>query len=245
MKVGLTHSARALPGLDERLRELGFMVEWQPLIETRSILDGETRRLAAALLKSDWLVFPSRSAVRAWVDLGLPLASTSSARAAAGGSRGFPRAAAVGYGTAAELEAAGGRADLVGAGDAHSTARAVLRATRRGANVGLVQGDIARPTLGRMLSEQGRRVSAVTIYRTDARRWLGPVADVTVLASPSGANAFGPELLGRTRCVTVGHVTAAEVRRLGAHALVARSPDVAGVLRAVSVAAAEQSLEVT
>lgn len=246
MRVGLTHSVGSLPGLDARLQDLGFVVEWQPLVETRSILDEDTRRQAAALLRSDWLVFPSRSAVRAWAELGLPLVYGSAfTRDAAGVSEAFPRIAAVGDGTAAELRIAGGRAELVGGGDAESTARAVLSATPPGASVGLVQGDMARPTLGLTLAAQGRRVSAATVYRTRTRRWRGAPADVTVLASPSGANALGRGLLARTRCVAVGRVTAAEVRRLGGLPVVAPSPDVAGVVAAVSLAAGERTMEVT
>src|SRR5690606_1421673 len=110
MNVGLTHSRFVLPGLKARLEELGLSVQWQSLVETTTIDDASTREQAARLLACDWLVFPSRSAVRAWAQLGLATTPAST----------LPRLAAVGLGTAEELGSAGLRPHVVGEGDAGS-----------------------------------------------------------------------------------------------------------------------------
>lgn len=241
MNVGLTHSRHALLGLARRLEELGHSVQWQTLVETRTIDDEDTHSEAARLLSCDWLVFPSRSAVRAWVQLGLPW-SAGPGKQAALGMTSAPIIAAVGRGTAAELRAAGSHARLVGDGDAESTARVLLEMTRPGESIGLVQGDRARSTLSDLLGRGGRKVSAATVYRVETTAWQGPPAQVTVLASPSAAEAFGATLLARTVPVAIGPVTAAAVRGLGSQPIVATAPYAREVAQAVTRATSQEVL---
>lgn len=240
MNVGLTHSRHALPGLARRIEELGHSVQWQTLVETRTIDEEATRDEAARLLSCDWLVFPSRSAVRAWVQLGLPWSAGPGKHAALGMTSAAPAIAAVGRGTAAELRAAGSHARLVGDGDAESTARALLEVTRPGESIGLVQGDRARSILSDLLGRGGRKVSAVTVYRVEITAWHGPPAQVTVLASPSAAEAFGATLLARTVPVAIGPVTAAAVRGLGSQPIVATAPYAREVAQAVTRATSQE-----
>jgi len=243
VRVGLTHSRAALPGMAARLAALGLEVEWQPLVST------EPRPAAAeealALAGCAWLVFPSPSAVEVWFSHALPSALTSRHGDEAvqhlgrGRDQGGPALAALGAGTAAALEARGHRADLVGGGDAGTTALALVAATRSGERVGLVQGELARPTLRSLLEEAGRDVRAATVYRTLTRPWDGDPADVTVFASPSAVRAFGAGALARTRPVAIGATTLQELKDLGAAASVAASPDVEGVAAAIEAAAAD------
>lgn len=244
MRVGLTHSRRALPGLDARLAAGGLAVEWQPLVATAP---RDRDALAAAALRlagSEWLVFPSRSAVDAWFGHALPALRAARSgdeavgRLARGRRAGGPALAATGAGTAAELSAWGRAADLVGGGDARSTALALLAVTGPGERVGLVQGDLARPTLRSLLAGAGREVVAATVYGTITRPWAGEPADVTVFASPSAVRAFGAASLRRTRPVAIGDVTLSALARLGAGAVVARRADVEGVAAAVEAALA-------
>ena len=249
MNVGLTHSRHVLTGLKPKLEELGLSVQWQPLVETTTINDASTRELAARLLSCDWLVFPSRSAVRAWVQLGLATSPGPNGGAAPGPSSGAAhdvsllRFAAVGLGTAEELGSAGLRPHLVGDGDAESTADALLEMTRPGDHVGLAQGDRARSTLAVALRSEGREVTAVPVYRTETTEWHGPPAKVTVLASPSAVEAFGRALLARTVPIAVGPVTAGAVRRMGSVPTMATAPYAPEVALAVMGAAREASLE--
>lgn len=245
MRIGLTHSRRALPGLARSIEEHGLTVEWQPLVETRTVEGDAARESAMSLLACDWLVFPSRSAVRAWTELGLPTASLASGSAVRGATLPTaPRVAAVGLGTEAELLEAGMRPLLTGSGDAASTAARLIEVTSQGDRIGLVQGDRALPTLAETLRLGGRRVSTATAYRTLTTSWRGRPATVTVLASPSAAAAFGAELLSSTIPVAVGHVTATAVRRLGCEPIVADAPYVGEVSQAVVAAADALSSEV-
>lgn len=222
MRVGLTHSRGALPGLDKSLAECGFAVEWQPLVQTWTVPRSEALS-ARKLVGSGWLVFPSRPAVTAWAELGMPFEGAN--------------LATVGAGTASALWSRGIRTDLVGNGDAVSTARALLQVTSKGDSVGLVQGDRAGQRLRSLLESNGRVVRSAVVYRTSTTAWRGSPTDVTVIASPSAALAFGPELLSRTRPVAIGSVTARALTRLDARPTVAAAPDPSGVLRAVLHAA--------
>lgn len=242
MRVGLTHSRGALPGLDARLAAAGLTVEWQPLVSTEPRGAAALVEEAGRLVGCDWLVFPSRSAVGAWFGHALPALRSASPAAAVRLARqradGGPSLAVVGAGTAAELRDWGRAADLVGGGDARSTAAALVAVTGAGERVGLVQGALARPTLRSELERAGREVVAATVYDTITRPWAGEPAHVTVFASPSAVRAFGGAALRRTRPVAIGEVTLAELARLGLEATVAARPDGAAVAEAVERAAA-------
>lgn len=243
MRVGLTHSRGALPGLPARLAACGLAVEWQPLVTTEPRDEAALVGEASRLIGCDWLVFPGRSAVDAWYGHALPALRAGPFASEAVDRLGRPRAeggaalAVIGAGTAAALRDRGRPADLVGGGDALSTARALVAATRRGERVGLVQGALARPTLRAELERAGRDVAAATVYNTLTRPWSGEPADVTVFASPSAALAFGMGALRRTRPVAIGAVTLAALARLGLAATAAERPDVAAVAAAVEAAA--------
>ncbi len=241
MRVGLTHSRGALPGLEARLAAAGLEVEWQPLVSVAPRSGSELVEQAARLVGCDWLVFPSRSSVVTWFSRALPAlrsaAPAGAERLLSARAEGGPALAATGVGTAAELRAHGREADLVGAGDARSTALALADRTREGERVGLVQGSRARPTLRSLLVSAGWEVLAATVYDTLTRPWSGEPAHVTVFASPSAVRAFGRVALRRTRPVAIGEVTGAELASLGLAATVAAAPAVDAVAAAVMSAA--------
>jgi len=194
----LTHAAGRLEGLPERLRALGFDVVHEPAIAVRPRTDAATRVAAASLLDLPWLLFASRSAVEAWRALGVgferhPASSRS------------PRIGAVGAGTAAALQAAGARVDLVAElSTAEGLANAFTAHPAAAGPVGLARGNRARPTLADRLSEAGYATRAVVLYDTESLAWndephrstnaVEPT--VIVVASPSAVASLPLGSLG-------------------------------------------------
>jgi uroporphyrinogen-III synthase len=112
---------------------------------------------------------------------------------------------------------------------------------RAGAGAFFLRGDLARPTLAERLVAGGMAVEQLVVYETRPCDGLAgrlaslPLPRVIVLFSPSGVRAALPLLQrGGARLVAIGGSTAAEVTALGwGPAIVATSPDPAGVLRAL------------
>jgi uroporphyrinogen-III synthase len=221
MRVVVTASRGRLEGVETALGALGHDAVRRPLTETETILNP----VATASLKDlGWWLFPSRTAVAAALANAL--------------HPGAARIAAVGPGTARDLESAGFRVAVVASpATAEGLAAAVLAhpfGPTAGDVVGAVQGDRARGALRCALS--GRRVGLISavLYRSRTLRWepSGEV-DVVVLASPSATRALPAEVLSTAHLIAIGPTTAAALRSRGLDPLEAAAPSVAGVLEAV------------
>lgn len=226
MRVVVTASSGRLAGLEDRLIAAGFDALRAPLVRTAALSDDGTRTAAAELLGLPWRLYPSRSAVAAWVALGLGFGDGA-------------RIGAVGPGTAAALVGAGAEVALVPA-DATATglARDLLRhphAPRPGDAVGLVQGDRARPVLADALNAAGLVVRAATVYASRSAAWspTAPV-DAVVLASPSAVAALPAAIGAHALLVAIGPTTAAAAARRGWRAVEAAEPTVDAVVAALA-----------
>lgn len=225
MRIALTQGEGRLERLGEELAARGHEVVRAPLVRTTPCLDGATRTAAEALTDCPWALFTSRSAVEAWTRLGLPLSD---------GPR-TPALGAVGPGTAAALERAGGHVLLTGdPPDGAGLARTFLSHPGARGPVALPGGDRARPTLRRALQEAGLEVRPCVVYRTELLPWrVSEGVDAVVLASPSAAHALPAEVAGAAALVALGGTTATTLRRAGHAPAVAARPDADAVLEAV------------
>ena len=223
MRVAVTASVGRLAALEGRLAADGYDAVRAPLVRTAPVADAGAA--AAALLGLPWRLYPSRSAVEAWVALGLGFGDGA-------------RTGAVGPGTAKDLTRAGARVDAVGApATGEGLALVVLRhpaAPRAGDAVGLVQGDRARSALADTLRATGVVVRAATLYASRDAGWslAGPV-DAVVLASPSAVAALPAPVAATALLVAIGPATAAAARRRGWAVVQAAEPTVAGVVAAL------------
>ena len=222
MKVALTHSRGRLEGLDHELEALGFAVTRAPLIETRPRLGNAVRHHGLHLSELPWLLFSSRTAVQAWLLLGLPLSG--------------PRLGAVGPGTASALERGGGKVEVVGRpAGAEGLANRFLAQfgapSESPEAVGLPGGNLSRPTLRRRLEPTGVPVQPLVVYETVPLVWRAdPEVDVIVLSSPSAVQAL-PEPVGRrATLVTLGSSTSHEARLRGFVPLEAAAPSGTAIL---------------
>jgi len=223
VKVAVTASIGRLAGLEGRLRAAGYEAVRAPLVRTAPTADADAAR---RLLGLTWRLYPSRSAVAAWIGLGL-------------GFDDGARIGAVGPGTAADLGLAGALVDVVARpATAAALARDVLRhadGPRAGDGVGVVQGDRARSTLAGALRAAGIDVLSATVYATEGVGWsLNERVDAVVLASPSAVAAL-PEAIGaEAMLVAIGPTTAAAALRRGWSVVQAAEPTVDGVLAAMA-----------
>ena len=240
MRVALTQSDGRLEGLAPRLRDAGFEVVRVPLLVTKPLLDDETRSAAESLLGLPWRSYASRSAVEAWVELGLPFDDGA-------------RLAAVGHGTAAALErarghpapAAGERAGVgpavsdvltpaPSASSALGLASVLLAAGAAGSEVGLVQGRRARPELAERLRRGGAKTREAVVYEVTTLPWrVSGSLDAVLLTSPSAAAALPEEVARDSTLVALGPTTRAALHERGWHSLQAPEPSVTGVLEAL------------
>ena len=220
LRVLLTHSEGRLEGLKRALTAQGFEVTHRPLIQTELLMEAEVKG-AAELLHSDWLLFTSRTAVRAWTMLGLPLTGN------------VPKLGVVGEATAEEIARSGGTVALTAEPASAQGLLTIFQAhVSPPARVGLPCGEQALPTLQAGLIESGFSVSKTCLYRTVAQPLPAASADLIVLASPSAVAAL-PETLTHARLVALGPSTHQAVRERGWRATESRTPDVAGVVGAV------------
>jgi uroporphyrinogen-III synthase len=209
MRVAVT---QALPGAERMagaLRERGLDVVVCPLVRVEPF-GGPP--LAAHTY--DWVVVTSRNAVA-------PLL---------GRTRGLPRVAAIGPGTAEALREQGIEPDFV---------------PRQATQEGLV-AELPRP-VGRVLfaAAEGARdvlvrelgADFVPLYRTvPLRPEAFPETDLVLLASASAARAFAALAVERP-CVAIGPVTAGEAAERGLSVLAeAAAPTADGVAAAVKLA---------
>ena len=220
MKVLLTHSEGRLEGLEDALCAHGLAVKHHPLIETVLLPDKKVRANAEALLEADWLLFTSRTAVRAWGALELPLSDNA------------PQLGAVGRRTADDLRALGERVVLeADPPNAEGLLETFLSRVSAPATVGLPCGEQALKTVETGLTHAGFAVAKAVLYRTLTRPWPRLDADVVVLASPSAVGALPQET--SARLVALGPSTARAVRERGLCAVESRTPDLSSVVEAV------------
>ena len=223
MRVLLTHSEGRLEGLAEALGAQGFDVTHEPLIKTE-LLPAEKARVAAEKLRgADWLLFSSRTAVRAWAALGLTF--------------GTYKVAVVGQRTAEEVEKSGGTILLTAEpANAEGLRHTFLTHASPPGRVGLPCAEGALPTLSKGLSAAGFTVEKAVLYRTVVRPVAHLKADFIVLASPSAVAAL-PPTLGQTQLIALGPSTYQAIRERGWHAAQAQTPDAKGVVQTVLTAA--------
>lgn len=235
MKVLLTHSEGRLEGLADALGAHGLTVTHHPLIETVFLPDEQVRADAEALLGAAWLLFTSRTAVRAWAALGLPLEGATSGTTFQLG--------AVGRRTADDLRDLGGWVALEAQPpNAEGLLRTFLSHVAPPARVGLPCGEQALGTLETGLTRAGFTVSKAVLYRTVTCPLPETDADVIVLASPSAVAAL-PHPLSNARLVALGPSTARAVQERGLHAVESRTPDLASIVEAVQAALTPLTLE--
>jgi len=223
VRVAVTASLGRLESLEARLLEAGFDAVRVPLVAVAP-LPG-VAATAGALLGLPWRLYPSRSAVEAWTQLGLGFADSA-------------RIGAIGPGTAAELARSGARVDATAEpATAEGLARTLLAhhaAPRVGDAVGVVQGDRARPHLAHALRAAGLDVRTATLYASRGVGWsLDGAVDAVVVASPSAVAALPPAVAARALLVAIGPTTAAAVARRGWTGLAADAPTTAGVVAAL------------
>jgi len=207
--------------LADLLAARGAEVVFQPAIrilppEDFSPLDKTIDRLA----EFDWLVFSSVNGVRFFFD-----------RAASGKKSlptPFPRGAAIGPGTAAELARRGCRNVLVpNEYRAEALADALLAAGAGGRNILLVRGSRGRDTLAQRLAAAGAKVEQVVAYRNvdverpdaavAARLAAGEIDWIAVSSSSiarSLAKMFGADLR-RARLASISPITSGVLVELG------------------------------
>lgn len=241
--VLLTRPLRQAAPLAKRLRGLGARVVCAPLIKTvppRSWapVDGALGRLDAY----DALAFSSANAVDAFF---------SRARAVLGRTPPRPRRLfAVGSATARALAARGWPAAAVpDRFEGGALARKMGRV--RGWRVLIPRAQEAREALPKALRRAGARLDMPVVYRTvpdprgvrALRTGAGAAADWVALMSPSAVrqlfSSLGSEgaraLLARARPASIGPVTSAALRALGAEPAVEARPSTAeGLCRAMA-----------
>lgn len=221
----LTHSEGRLEGLSEALTAHGFAVTHHPLIQTVLLPQERVRTEAEALLEAAWLLFTSRTAVRAWGALALPLGGAT------------PKLGAVGRRTADDLRQLGGRVALEAEpANAEGLLKTFLAHVSPPAKVGLPCGEQALATLKTGLSRAGFLVKEVILYHTLTCPMTETDADLVVLASPSAVAAL-PSSPGDAHLVALGPSTARAVRERGLSAVESRAPTLESVVEAVVQAA--------
>ena len=232
MRIVLTQADGRLEALARALRDAGHDPVVAPLLRTRPLVDAATRVAAKTLLGMAWRCYASRSAVEAWVALGLPFDDGA-------------RLAAVGAGTARDLVEQARAAHGPGlpppltpppeGSSAAGLAAALLRAGAAGQEVGLVQGRRARPELAQRLRAGGAFPRTATVYDVITLPWqvTGRV-DAVLLTSPSAAAALPREIGDHAVLIALGPTTAAALRERGWRCREAPEPSTEGVVSALA-----------
>ena len=184
------------------------------------------------ILQSDWLVFTSAAAVRAFPAIVGDLRTISRSRIAA-----------VGRSTDRALRATGLRADWVGPGPGSKEMLSAWPQRVRGKILHL-SGDAGSAELVKGLRKKGLRAQRLIIYKNRGGRMVPvPVrqalcaegADWVVLASGSAAERFRrvmPKWKCEPKVIVIGPATAKVARQVGWKvSAVAREPSVGAVLR--------------
>jgi uroporphyrinogen III methyltransferase/synthase len=185
----------------------------------------------AALDSYDWLVFTSQTAV-AFVS------SRMVGHRFAPGLR--PQIAAVGDKTAEAVVAAGGRVSLVPTDKRQEGLVQSLADLPSGSRVLLPMAARGRSLLPDELRARGMTVDVVAAYETRAKNELAspPPFDIATFASPSALRAFlagpGKEALAGKTVAVIGPTTAEEARADGLRPVLAESPNVHSLIRAIA-----------
>jgi len=182
----------------------------------------------------DWLIFTSQTAVT-FVLARLQGRFPADMR---------PKIAAVGMKTARAVEAGGGRVVLVPADNRQEGLVQALSNLPSGTRVLVPIAAGGRTLLSDKLSAQGCFVDLVTAYETRPRSDLPPPPsfDVAIFASPSALRAFvvglgqapSQELLADKTVAVIGRTTAKAAAAYGLAAVVAESPSVQHLIRAIA-----------
>jgi uroporphyrinogen III methyltransferase/synthase len=217
--VVVTRARAQASGLAARLNELGASVIETPAIriEPRSVA-GEVRAAAEAIGEYALVCVTSPNGASLLMDA---LAETGKdARALTGAT-----VAAIGPGTAAELERRGIRADVVPPRSvAESLVEALEHVPVTGRRVLIARASEARDLLPDALRERGAEVDVVALYDTiaeplsDGRLEEAAKADYLTFTSSSTVRFYtdaGGRLGERTRVVSIGPVTSQTARELG------------------------------
>ena len=243
--VAVTRARAQASELAARLTELGAEVVEAPAIriEPRP-LDGALLEVVARISDYALVCLTSPNGVRLLFDA---LAATGRDARALGGA-----VAAIGPGTAAELERRGVRADVVPERFvAEGLVEALGPLSVDGRRVLVARAAGARPVLPDALRERGAEVDDVALYETLAeplaarqREQLARATYVTFTSS-STVRFFleaGGELPEAARIVSIGPVTSATARELGltVHVEAARH-DIDGLVEALLADAGESS----
>ena len=179
----------------------------------------------------DWLVFTSQTAVT------FLLGRLSGARFPA---TLRPKIAAVGAKTAQAIGAGAGRVGLVPRDQRQEGLVQALSDLPSGTRLLLPMAAGGRTLLAEKLRSCGCRVEVITVYGTQPKTDLPspPAFDVVTFASPSALRAFlagpGPSALASKTVVVIGPTTAQEARANGVIPVVATSPNVEGLIRAIA-----------
>ena len=185
----------------------------------------------ARLGEYDWLVFTSQTAV-AFV-----LARLLGRRFPANLSA---KLAAVGTSTARVIEHAGAQVSLIPSDQRQEGLVSAFADLPSGTRVFLPIAAGGRALLADALRAQGCRVDVATVYETQPRAGLPepPEFDVAAFASPSALRAFldgpGTSRLAKKCVVVIGSTTAREAAAHGLSPVVAESPSVDGLIRAIA-----------
>jgi uroporphyrinogen-III synthase len=190
-------------------------------------VDAALARMAAY----DWLVFASQTSV-AFVLGRYP-------------NRRFPfdlrpKIAAVGAKTAQAIEDGGGRVALVPSDPRQEGLVQAFADLPAGTHLLLPMAVGGRTLLAEALRGRGSVVDVVTVYETRAKADLPdpPAFDFATFASPSGLRAFlaGPGKAGLAQkpVAVIGPTTAEEARAQGLRPIVAESPSVLDLIRAIA-----------
>lgn len=232
-RVLLTRSEEDNADWAARFAQRGAEAVALPCIRCEPLASPERKAaLAAALPRTDWLVFTSRRGVEGFMALEPP-ASTQC------------RIAVVGATTAEAARAALGRVDVVGGGTAVALAATLVDVgeLKRHRRVLLALAENAPNTLERALTEAGAECTRLDVYRTvpappaEPRRPLSALGvDNVVLASPSAVTGLvnQVDVDVPVSVYSIGPSTTAAARRAGlAVTAEAREPSFEGILEAM------------
>ena len=192
---------------------------------------------AAAEDAFDWIVFTSQMAVGHFASR-LPSGRFPSDLRA--------KIAAVGKSTARSIERHGGQVALMPADSRQEGLVQGLRDLPSGTRVLLPLAAGGRTLLAQSLRASGCTVEVVTVYRTEPKPDLPapPEFDVAVFASPSALKAFvdrfGTSAIAEKTVAVIGPTTAREAETNGLRPVVAQTPDVDALIRAISQARPNQ-----
>ncbi len=226
-RIVVTRTRQQVSELRQRLAQMGADVLEAPTIDLIEPSDWSPVDQAIRELEGyDWVVLTSVNAVMA-------LARRMEHLGCDARDLHHVKVAAIGSATVAALRSVLGiRADLAPAEFvAESLAGEFLgKQEIKGKRFLLLRADIARPTLPRILAENGAKVTELTLYRTklaaelpqpvrDAFR-LGQVDWVTFTSSSTARNLvelLGPDrpLLEKAKIASIGPITSQTLRELG------------------------------